>query len=52
MHKLKVIVTVIAVVLLIITAVARVRQIRQIKRQQNFTFNFNWIINKDGKRLS
>jgi hypothetical protein len=49
---LKVIVTVIAVGLLIITAVARVRQIQQIKRQQNFTFNFNWNINRDGKRHS
>jgi hypothetical protein len=52
MHKLKVVVKVLAAGLLVITAIARVRQIQQIKRQQNFTFNFNWNINKDGKRLS
>ena len=52
MYKLKVVITIIAAGLLIITVIARVRQIQQIKRQQNFTFNFNWNINKDGKRLS
>jgi len=50
MHKLKVVVTVMAVGLLIITVIARVRRMQRIARQQNFTFNFNWNFNKDGKR--
>lgn len=52
MHKLKVMIKLLAAGLLIITAIARARQIQQIKRQQNFTFNFNWNIYKDDKRLS